>query len=111
MRLFLLLLSFTLAASLSAADQAQLNTAKELFEKRQYSEAKAVLEKLIIGEPNNAETNYWLGLTALSMNDYVNAITYLEKATAIDASQARYFANWNSPAEVGCAGHNFKVQV
>ena len=26
------------------------------------------------------------------------------------ASQALYFANWNSPAEVGCAGHNFKVQ-
>lgn len=87
-RLFFLLTAIATAAS--AFDQAQLDNGKELFKKHQLTEAKAAFEKLAASEPNNAELNYWLGLTAISLNDLDSAVHYLEKATSCDANQARY---------------------
>jgi len=90
MHLRLTLLFFVLTTAAFAYDQAELNNGKQLFQKRQLPEAKAAFEKLAAAEPNNAELNYWLGLTALSMNNHEAAVRYLEKAAASDASQARY---------------------
>jgi len=91
MRFCLLSLLCLAATGLFAFDQTQLDAGKQLFQNRQLVEAKAVFEKLAVAEPNNAEINYWLGLTALSTNDSENAVNYFEKAAAGDPSQARYF--------------------
>lgn len=91
MHLRLILLSFVLTTAAFAYDQAELDAGKQLFQKRQLPEAKAVFEKLAAAEPNNAELNYWLGLTALNMKDHEAAVRFLEKATVSDASQAQYF--------------------
>ncbi|MFT3869415.1 MAG: tetratricopeptide repeat protein [Nibricoccus sp.] len=85
------LLFFVLTTSVFAYDPAALDNGKQLFQKRQLTEAKALFEKLAVAEPNDAELNYWLGLTALNLKDHEAAVRYLEKATAGDANQPRYF--------------------
>lgn len=90
MDLRLTLLFFILTTATFAYDQAELNNGKQLFQKRQLTEAKALFEKLAAAEPNSAEVNYWLGLTALSMKDHESAVRFFEKAASNDPSQARY---------------------
>lgn len=82
---------FATAVAVFAFDQAQLDAGKQLFQKRQLTEAKVLFEKLAAAEPSNAELNYWLGLTAINLKDHESAVRYLEKATTGDPSQPRYF--------------------
>ncbi|MFT3782296.1 MAG: tetratricopeptide repeat protein [Nibricoccus sp.] len=76
---------------LTAAEPAEIESAQKLFAQNHWPEAKAAFEKLAAAEPQNAELQFWLGKTALSANAIEAAVAALEKATALDPKQARYF--------------------
>ncbi len=82
-RLVCLLLALTATASV-AAGASQLDASIQLFREQKFSEAKIAFEKLADATPDDAEANYWLGLTAVTLNDAETAVAHLEKAAAID---------------------------
>ncbi|HZZ18484.1 MAG TPA: hypothetical protein VFE25_03900, partial [Opitutaceae bacterium] len=58
----LCLLGFIMAAPRPAL-AARLGDAKALFEQKKYTEAKALLEPLVVAEPANSSAAYFLGMT------------------------------------------------
>lgn len=84
--LFLLLVTATFAA-----DSALREQVTELFRHRQWSEAQAVLEKVVAAEPGNAEAYFYLGQTQLNRGDTEKAVLSFEKATTLAPANSEYF--------------------
>ncbi len=58
---------------------ALLSEGRTLFERNQFTQAKATLERAVRLEPNNHEARYWLGFTYLALADYEAAILQFER--------------------------------
>lgn len=84
-----LLLALLLAATLAAAPT--YRDALDLYKARRYPEAKIAFQSLATAEPANPKYRYFLGMTAMRMRDYDNAILHLEQATLLDPDNADYF--------------------
>lgn len=87
----LLLLALTAALPAFAADQATRDEVARLLTQRQWTEAQALLEKVVAAEPGNAEAWNSLAQTFLARSDPAGAVSASEKATALDASNSGYF--------------------
>ena len=86
-----------------AADQALRDRVAELFKQRQWAEAQAVLEKVTVDEPTNAEAWNFLGQAILARGDYEKAIPPLEQATQLDPGKCDYFLQLGNAYGVGAA--------
>ncbi len=62
----------------------------ELFEAKQYGEAKAVFENLAKIDQRNARISYYLGMSYIAMFENKKAIKSLEAAIKLDGKQADY---------------------
>jgi tetratricopeptide (TPR) repeat protein len=89
LRILLLLVIGVIPAH--AADSALRVQITGLFKQHQWPEAQAILEKLTVAEPANAEAWYFLGETFIARNDAEKALAAAEKATALDSTQSQYF--------------------
>jgi tetratricopeptide (TPR) repeat protein len=74
-----------------ATDATPLAAAKRMFESGQYAEARAVFEKIAATEPQNAEATFYLGWTAIRLNQPDESVKFLEKATTLDGTRSLYF--------------------
>ena len=86
--------AFTILLAASAA-AAPLDDAIALFKAKQFPDARAALEKITAAEPTNAAAAHYLGLTLLRRGDpqaLEVAVPWLEKATVLDPTTAKYFA-------------------
>ena len=70
---------------------ATMGEAQELFRAKRYAEARGAFEQLAAAEPNNAEAAYRLGLLAIRRDAPDDAVTWLEKATALSPRSAPFF--------------------
>ena len=75
-----------LASVESQANSAMLNDAITLYDNGQYAESKALLTKVVAGEPQNAYAYYYLGMICDAENDKNAAINYYKKAIAADST-------------------------
>lgn len=75
----------------ASPDATPLAVAKRLFDGGQYPEARAAFEKIAAGEPQNAEVIFYLGWTAIRLNQPEESVKFLEKATALDGTRSLYF--------------------
>lgn len=82
-------LALLLAATLSAAPT--YRDALDLYKAQRYHEAKAAFQTLATAEPANPKYRYFLGMTAMRIKDYDDAIKHLEQATLLDPDNADYF--------------------
>ena len=67
-----------------------INTAKKHLENRNASEAKAILEKLVSVNYNNAEAQYYLGRAYIMLKDGETASKHLEKAVELNPNNSDY---------------------
>lgn len=75
----------------SAANESpDLEKGIELFEAKQYAEAKAIFENLAKIHKRNARISYYLGMSYIAMREYKKAINSLEEAINLDGKQADY---------------------
>ena len=81
-----------------AADSALHDQIAGLFKQHQWVEAQAVLEKLTVAEPANAEAWYYLGETFLARNDAEKALVTAEKCTTLAPAESRYFLQLGNAA-------------
>ncbi len=58
---------------------ATLSDGRALFEQNKFTEARAVLERVVQAEPGNHEARYWLGFTDLALTEYEAAILQFER--------------------------------
>ena len=89
MQLRLLLLLPFGAAALWAGDN-PAEQARTLYAAKRYPEARAVLEKLVAAEPNNAEAHYYLGDLAEKRGDMDEAVKQYEQATTLAPKNVHY---------------------
>ena len=83
----------------AAASAAPLDDAIALFKAKQYPDARAALEKITSAEPTNASAAYYYGETLRRRGDTAaleDAVPWLEKATVLDPTTAKYFAAYGS---------------
>lgn len=85
------LLFLLLATAACAVDSALREQVTGLFQQRQWAAAQALLEKLVIAEPGNAEAHFYLGQTRLNRGDLEPAVQSFEKATALAPGNSEYF--------------------
>jgi tetratricopeptide (TPR) repeat protein len=76
--------------SSAANESPDLEKGIELFEAKQYAEAKAIFENLVKIDQRNASIAYYLGMSYIAMNEYEKAINSLETAIKLDGKQADY---------------------
>jgi tetratricopeptide (TPR) repeat protein len=86
--LALLLISCTLFAQSS-----KINSAKALFEAKNFSEAKKILISIREEQTDFAASRYYLGRIAFDEKQYEDAADYFEEATEANSKEADYF-NW-----------------
>jgi tetratricopeptide (TPR) repeat protein len=67
-----------------------LEHARGLMTARKLPEAQAAFERLAATEPGNAEVHFQLGELALRRDEVEVAVTYFEKAAALDADSGRF---------------------
>lgn len=67
-----------------------INSAKDLIQNNNLSEAKSILEKLISNDKNNAEAHFYLGHALFRMKDYESASDEFETAIKINWNNADY---------------------
>jgi tetratricopeptide (TPR) repeat protein len=84
-----MLLASVLAASVLAAESAELAGARALFEAGRFPEAKLAFERLLAAEPANADVHYYLGRLALDRGDDDTAISELGRAEELAPGSAR----------------------
>ena len=89
-RCILALLLFLLAPLLQAA--ATYDEAIALYKQQKFPEARLAFQDLAVLEPVNAKPRYFLGMIALRLDDYAEAITQLEQATKLAPDNSGYFA-------------------
>jgi tetratricopeptide (TPR) repeat protein len=87
LRAVLLLASFALGSRLVATP---FENAQELYRAKRYAEARTAFETVAAAEPDNAAAAYHLGQLALMRSDATEAARWLQKATALAPTSARY---------------------
>ncbi len=90
MRLFAGLLVL-LAAPAFAADAGLREQVTDLFRRRQWTEAQAILEKLIAAEPANADGHFYLGQALMARGELAPAVRSFEQATSLIPTNSEYF--------------------
>ncbi len=75
-----------LAASAASDD---FSLARQLYESRHYSEARACFSRLVAARPNDPDLNFYLGRLALWFDDAGDALNCLERAASNDPRDAR----------------------
>ncbi|GCC50692.1 hypothetical protein SanaruYs_09100 [Chryseotalea sanaruensis] len=75
------------------AQSSKINSAKTLFEAKNFSEAKKILAGISEGQADFAASRYFLGRIAFEEKQYEDAADYFEEATEVDSKVADYF-NW-----------------
>lgn len=75
----------------TAVPAATFDEAQALYKAKRYAEARVAFEQIAAAEPNNAAAAYHLGELAFMREDEQTAVSWLEKATALDPHSARYF--------------------
>ncbi|MSU69653.1 MAG: tetratricopeptide repeat protein [Opitutaceae bacterium] len=95
MKLRLLALCLGLASPASAATPTEAAIA--LYQAKQFSAARAALEKITAAEPGNAAACFYLGHTLRLRGDaasYEEAVKWLEQATHLEPTNAAYLADY-----------------
>lgn len=91
-RVLLLLIPFVvLVSALRAEDSPAFHRAFELYQSRQYPDARTAFQILSTDEPQNAAARYYLGRIAMKRNDTDDAILQFEKAVELEPSNSDYF--------------------
>ncbi len=85
-----LLLFACAAPALFAVDQAIRDEVAGLFNQRRWAEAQAILEKITVDEPANAEAWSFLGQTFLARNEGEKAAAAFERATQLAPANSDY---------------------
>ncbi len=70
--------------------QSLVDEGRQLFNEKKYAEAKAIFDRVVKSNPNEAQPNYFLGRITLHFGDYDQAQEYLEKAVQIDGGNIDY---------------------
>lgn len=68
-----------------------LQSAIDLYRSGRLNQAQEILNQLLSENTDNPEIYYYLGSIAFNKDLYEEAIQYLEKAIALDNTQARYY--------------------
>ena len=77
------------AAPLSAAN-GKTEEAVRLFEARQVTQARPLLEAAVREDPSDARAAFYLGRALLSADEVDKAVEWIEKAVALDGGQVEY---------------------
>src|SRR4051812_8146796 len=83
------------AGRLLAVDD--LKTARELFDAKKYVEARAMLDRLVVAEPKNAEVRYSLALACKQTHTvaaYEEALKWLAQAVELEPANASYLSDY-----------------
>ncbi len=88
--LAVVLLLLTTLAGGSRLAATTFDDAQELYRAKRYAEARTAFEAVAAAEPDNAAAAYHLGQLALMRNDETEAVRWLQKATALAPTSARY---------------------
>ena len=72
-----------------ALDQTAYQAAVALYGGHRPLEAQQAFEALAVTAPDNADIQFYLGRLALQRDDHVQAVAYLEKATALSPNDSR----------------------
>lgn len=91
MPLRLLLILFLASFALRADEPSPFDRARVLFENNRFDEARAAFDHLAASDANNPELLYWQGMCAVALNHADEAVTRLERATALKPDDARFF--------------------
>jgi len=90
LRLALLGLALCLnLAPASAAEPADLASARALFDAKRFTDAQRAFERLEAEQPGSADVHFYLGQLALERDDADTAVRELERATALSPESAR----------------------
>ncbi len=84
-----LALALLLAATLTAGPT--YRDALDLYKAQRYHEAKSAFQTLATAEPANPKYRYFLGMTAMRLRNYDDAILHLEQATQLAPDNGDYF--------------------
>jgi tetratricopeptide (TPR) repeat protein len=87
---FSALLLLICAQALAALEPARLTAARELYGQRKDPEALAAYQQLAAEDPAAAEPQFYLGLLAMRRDDPQAAVTFHEKAVALDPQNGEY---------------------
>ncbi len=63
----------------------------QLFERQQYREAEEVFRQIVAANATDAAGPYYLGRIHFALCDYDQALTHLERATALERSRSDYY--------------------
>jgi len=88
---------FVLLIAPAALASEDFATAKKLFEARRHPEARALLERIVATEPNNAAASHLLGLTLKLRNDPAaldEALRPLARAVELEPNNPTYLADF-----------------
>lgn len=85
----LLLGVFALGSFVSNADDS-LSKGVQLFEHRQYADARKILQQVVTTNESNAAGQYYLGRAYFMLCDYDQAIAHLQHAVDLDSHQSSY---------------------
>jgi Tfp pilus assembly protein PilF len=97
--LIVLILLVILFGTSVATAQSDLQTGKEIFEKKNYYGAKKFFNDYLKNDPENAEAYYYLGRIAMEEDDLELATDHFDKATDLDDARSEYFT-WQGIAYV-----------
>uniref|UniRef100_UPI00404A6211 tetratricopeptide repeat protein n=1 Tax=Cephaloticoccus sp. TaxID=1985742 RepID=UPI00404A6211 len=89
--LSLLLPIALLTSALSAEESPAFNRAFELYQAKQYPDARTAFQILSTDEPGNAAVRYYLGRIAMKRNDTDDAILQFEKSVELDDTNSNYY--------------------
>jgi predicted O-linked N-acetylglucosamine transferase (SPINDLY family) len=67
--------------------------AMRLHREGQLDVAEQIYRKILAAEPDHAQSWHLLGVVAIQHNNYQQAVEYIERAIALDASRSPFFAN------------------
>lgn len=71
---------------------ADIEEAKRLITSLRLSDAEHVLNRILAGDPNQADAHYHLGRLSFARGEYQAAVTSLDKAAAIDRTPERVYS-------------------
>lgn len=85
---FLKLLSLTLVLAVSTLQAQTKAEAITAIDKQEYRKAMDILNKILVGNPKDAEALYLMGKASFENEDLANAQTYFTRGTAANAKYA-----------------------
>lgn len=89
-KILLILVCALLSPGLLRADGVALDSARQAFEKGDYNKAIEILKSAAASDPNNGDIYELLSRSCLELNQYDAAISFGEKAVAINPKSSDY---------------------